>query len=360
MGRKEEPGEALYWCRDGGAPGLRRENGKGGRGMLSLIRSGPHFLLLRGDGEALQGFLVQTFGAVFGFSDPVERSREDQTVLHVEDSGKGDLAVGLCDASPAEILCALSNEKDRSSLREARLLPRWIFLRASGAGSSVLEDIRQELGGVVVPLEALFEWRLSSGTVVGCTSRPLNRPLSLKDLHPDLLVLDMPFDRAYRRLRPRAFELFSQSLGDAAWREVQVQIYDKYELYPDHIRRVELVLDGMEMGFPFGEGWTREAARLLLTVRVYRIRLLTFLDPTVVKELLMGLEYDATGERILDMDLYCGREKIGWGALERAWGDSREDLGRRARERLWKVLPEDTVRELEALELRIREASGLI
>ena len=326
--------------------------------MLSLIRGGPHFLLLRGDGEVLQQFLAENFGAFFGLTDPVDQSREDQTVLHVEDLSRKDLSVGLCNASPAEVFCALLNAKGVSGLREARLLPRWIFLRAS-AGAAVLEDIRRELGGTVVPLEALFEWRLCAGTVVGCTSRPLNRSVLLRDLHPELLVLDMPFDLAYRRLRPRAFELFSQSLGDAAWGEVQVQIYDKYELYAEHIRRVELVLDALEMGFPFGEGWTREAARMLLSVRVYRIRLLTFLAPTAVKELLMGLEYDATGERILDMDLYCGREKIGWGSLERERWLSRVDLGRRARERLWKMLPAEVVRELEVLELRVREASGL-
>lgn len=327
--------------------------------MLSLIRGGPNFLLLRGDGDRLQEFLAQNFGAFFGLTDPVDQSREDQTVLHVEDLSRQELAVGLCNASPAEVFCALLNVEGPSGLREARLLPRWIFLRTFGKGASVLEDIRRELGGTMVPLEALFEWRLSAGAVVGCTTQPLNRSVLLRDLHPELLVLDMPFDLAYRRLRPRAFELFSQSLGDATWGEVQVQIYDKYELYAEHIRRVELVLDALEMGFPFGEGWTREAARLLLMVRVYRIRLLTFLAPVVVKEFLMGLEYDATGERILDMDLYCGREKIGWGSLGRERGLSREELGRRAREKLWNALPAEVVRELEALELRVREASGL-
>ncbi len=327
--------------------------------MLSLIRSGPHFLMLRGEGEALRSVLIHNFEATFGLVDPVDQSREDQTVLHVEDSSGGDLSVGLCNASPAEIFCALLNVKGDSGLKESRLLPRWIFLRSFGKGSSVLEDIRRELGGTVASLDALFEWRLRSGTVVGCTSRPLNRPVLWQDLHPEVLVLDLPFDLAYRRLRPRAFELFSQSLGDATWGEVQVQIYDKYDLYPEHIRRVELVLDALEMGFPFSEGWTREAARMLLVVRVYRIRLLTFLAPSVVKEFLMGLEYDATGERILDMDLYCGREKIGWGPLGRERGLSRDELGRRAREKLWRALPADVVRELEELERRVRDASGM-
>jgi hypothetical protein len=109
-----------------------------------------------------------------------------------------------------------------------------------------------------------------------------------------------------------------------------------------------------------GEGWGRDYAHILMAVRIYRISFFTFLPPEGVKEILMGLEYDAEGERIADLDLYRGREKISWGGLLSKKGplQDRTALGRAFREKLSSRLPGDKAALLESMEREIKSRRG--
>ena len=112
-----------------------------------------------------------------------------------------------------------------------------------------------------------------------------------------------------------------------------------------------------------GEGWGKDFAHILMAVKIYRLRLFTFLPPSTIKEILIGLEYGADGSRLVDFDLYSGKEKISWGGLggkgkERG---ERGSMGTALRAKLFSQLfPEDRqhLQEWESRILRQRTGEG--
>lgn len=339
--------------------------------MLSLVRGGPWLLLLQGKKDALQRYLADVFSAEIHRNHGIaEKTREGQTVVYLVDAPEGrarplwdieleEPSLAVCNASPGEILCHFVNDGLAHFLAAASLLPRILLFRLCCTcpdTSSLVEELGKDFHGTPSTLKELLRWTPSEGTVVCFTTKPLNRLLLMRELLDQVLVLPLPFDEAFRRLQPRALELFNESMGNKDWNEVLIHVYDKFERYEEHLRRVELVLEAHQTGFVLGEGWGTDTAHILLPVRTYRLRLLTFHAPERIKSFLMGLEYSAEGERFLDIDLYCRRRKISWTDSDRRKGASREALGKDLRKELLESLPPETRAELESLEKRLLSA----
>lgn len=71
----------------------------------------------------------------------------------------------------------------------------------------------------------------------------------------------------------------------------------------------------------------------------------------------MGLEYDAEGERLVDMDLFKGKVKIGWQGRA-AKKEDRAAAGGRFRRTLREELLPETATILDALEAELEQAKG--
>ena len=82
-----------------------------------------------------------------------------------------------------------------------------------------------------------------------------------------------------------------------------------------------------------GEGRGKDYARILMQLIIYRFQLATFLEPEQVKGMLMGMEYSASGKRLVDLDLFEGKKKYSWGARSEK-GEDRAKAGARFRESL--------------------------
>ncbi|MBP9028095.1 MAG: hypothetical protein KBF46_02515, partial [Aminivibrio sp.] len=188
------------------------------------------------------------------------------------------------------------------------------------------------------------------------TAKPLNRPLSLADMMDEVLHVEgVSFEKLLNSLRSRALWYFSEGLENRQWNELEIRIYDSWGRYLDHYERLRIVLESLEAGMILGEGWGKDYAHILMAVKIYRLRLFTFLPVPAIKEILMGLEYGADGSRLVDFDLYSGKEKISWGGIGgkgKARGE-RGSIGTDLRAKLLSQLfPEDR-QHLEEWEYRI-------
>ncbi len=150
--------------------------------------------------------------------------------------------------------------------------------------------------------------------------------------------------------------VFQRRLENRQWNELEIRIYDSWGRYLDHYERLRAVLESLEAGMILGEGWGKDYAHILMAVKIYRLRLFTFLPAQTIKEILMGLEYGADGSRLVDFDLFSGKEKISLGRDRRRKSKTRGDrgsIGNGPRAQLFSQLfPEDR-KHLEEWERRI-------
>lgn len=91
-----------------------------------------------------------------------------------------------------------------------------------------------------------------------------------------------------------------------------------------------------------------------MTVDVYRVRLMTFLDVAEIKRYLVGLEYLEDGMRIADHDLYFNRKKISWNEVAKGYANSRDSLGKFYRGKVVEKLAHKELEAFTTLEAEIR------
>jgi hypothetical protein len=82
---------------------------------------------------------------------------------------------------------------------------------------------------------------------------------------------------------------------------------------------------------------------------VYRFQLATFLEPEQIKGVLMGMEYSASGKRLVDLDLFEGKKQYSWGAMAEK-DEDRAKAGTRFRKDLMEELLPSTREELARIE----------
>ena len=330
--------------------------------MISIVRSGPRVLILRGEREGLDKALTTVFDVTrHTFESALDCAGEGQTIVALhgqEEDGRREYRVVSSVAE--EVLSALVNNAV-CRLDSVRLLPRVIFFRVFGDSAPVFEQMEQDLAAGGIPgatarrvrLRYLLRESMKDEIAVCFTYAPLNGPVAIADILDDVLFVDhAPFQELFDFLRSRGLWYFSEGLENRAWNEMEVRIYDSWGFFMEHVERLRVVLGALEIGMILGEGWGRDFAHILMPVRIYRLRLFTFLSPLLVKELLVGLEYGEEGGRLADFDLYSGKDKISWGGLKDRKG-GRENLGKKAREKLFARLRERDVERLSTLERKV-------
>jgi len=259
-------------------------------------------------------------------------------------------------AAADEILALFLNSGAEARPVSVRIMPRLLFFRVFGEKERVIGQIARDYSAERGRLRSVLRVPKKGSIAVCFTAKPLNRPLSLADMMDEVLHVEgVSFEKLLNSLRSRALWYFSEGLENRQWNELEIRIYDSWGRYLDHYERLRIVLESLEAGMILGEGWGKDYAHILMAVKIYRLRLFTFLPVPAIKEILMGLEYGADGSRLVDFDLYSGKEKISWGGIGgkgKARGE-RGSIGTDLRAKLLSQLfPEDR-QHLEEWEYRI-------
>ncbi len=288
--------------------------------MLFLLRQGARSLILRTSKiDSTAEWLKKNFSLMeYGLMESLNRSEPDQTVVLLSTTWKTEDSrySFVLERSPEEMMQVMFNcHTDLPEDITVRLLPRSIHFRVTGNPEPIIEQIGNDFNGVRGKLDELLYDTSDKGIAVLFTDKPLNRNLYLEDHFKDILYINMPPHLLLRHLQWRAVSYFNEGLNEKEWNLVEIRIYDSYSRYMLHCRRLRLFLEACEMGLTIGEGWGKDYAHILMPLRVYTMKILTFYPPKVLKRALMGLEYSEEGERFVDFDLYFNRRKIGWTEL---------------------------------------------
>ncbi len=327
--------------------------------MLHIVRGGPRIMLLTGDEAKIASLIRSSFSCTGRtLEETVERAGEGQSVVLFRGGAKGVRRFILAEAAPDEILALLLNSGGEYLPKTVRLMPRLIFFRVFGEKERVIGQIEKDFQAENKRLKSVLGPAEKDSIAVCFTAKPLNRPLAIRDITDEVLhVRGVSFEKLLDSLRSRALWYFTEGLEDRRWNELEIRIYDSWGDYSSHCDRLRIVIDSLDAGMVLGEGWGKDYAHILMAVRVYRFNFYTFLPPAQIKEMLMGLEYDAAGERLADFDLYGGRDKISWGGVADKSGgrQDRTTLGRSFREKLFSMIQPDDINRLEDLEKQIKE-----
>lgn len=323
--------------------------------MLSLVRSGARILLLRIDDGAILEALSEEFSLTEKrYQAALDQSFEGQTLLLIPPfaDSPGTARVFQAGSDPAELLAFLLNSRFGEHIVEARTLPRTILFRISGNYGEVIKQMQSDFKAKVGKIPFFLRWRDSTRVAIIFTLKNLNGPVAMKDICPDVLYVKMPYETLLRNLRSRAMTYFNEARGHEDWKSLEIRLYDSWERYDLQTRRLRLILEEMELGLVLGEGWGKDYAHVLMAVTVYRFHLATFLDVQQIKEILLGLEYDLSGKRLADLDLYEEKKKTSWGAMAKK-EENREMAGVRFRKELMKKLLPATRRKLARVEKKM-------
>lgn len=324
--------------------------------MLSIVRGGPRIMFMRGveDGfeKALSGKF--TFHEYPVLEDAYNNAGEGQSMILLGRPGRGMKRRFLVvDSLSDEILAFLLNRKNAPVPKYVLMMPRTLLFRIFGEKERVINQIAADYGAKKGKFGSLLRPSRRGSIAVCFTASPLNRPLSFENIMDDILhIQGIPYESLFNSLRSRALWYFSEGLENRQWNDLEIRIYDSWGYFMEHYERLRTVLESLEAGMVLGEGWGKDYAHILMTVKIYRLRLFTFLPPKAVKEILMGLEYSADGTRLADLDLYMGRDKISWGGIGQKAGD-RGTLGFSFREKLFSRLFEEDRKKLQESEVRI-------
>jgi len=331
--------------------------------MLSLMRGAPRLLLLETqDGERLGAFLDKRRAEhAYDLREAWGKAGEQQTLVFLKDTaGKragespdwlDGSRIYVISEGTEDLLCALVNERLCSLVERVESRHGGLIVRTFGQPDAIIDLLKSELGARETEGPEWTAWPDRQCTAVLFTGKSLRNILEPSDLHPRRLVLPMRNEMAYRLMRRSIVRYVTSGLSGRSWNAVELRLYDKYGLYDLHYRRVMRALEALEIGLVVGEGWSRDFARVLLEVKCYSLKMVTPLEPEAVKRTLLGLEVAADGRRILDLDLYGGKRKIGWS--EAAAGESRETAALRSREEIRARLDPADREEFDALEAEI-------
>jgi hypothetical protein len=330
--------------------------------MVSLIRHGPRILLFKSSQpEALIHYLSDAFGAVSCDIDTAfEKATEYSTIIYITDEIKGTVQVNydrnvvIIDEAPDTLLCKIFNCSKRHLIEAVRTAPNILIMRASGNLEKVLHQIQTDFGGTVGTYKEILDSGNDNSTLVALTEKPLNHSVGLNDCHPLFLQLNGNHFEHFKQLRMHGLHYLNVGIDNKDWFEIEIRIYDMYSAYKLHYDRLVEVIEGLELGIVLGESWSKDYPRRFMTVVVYRMRFFTFKEPTLIKNLLLGMEYLSDGTRVVDYDVYYRHKKLYW-TDQRGKKDpqSRHLYSLKYRDEIFSRLSQDSIEKITQIEEEI-------
>lgn len=293
-------------------------------------------------------------------------SDENSTLLFITPTGleitdPDDAAhILLAGGSGTAVLSEVINQKLMKGIERIDMGPRILIFRVPEIEGEILEVLAKDFQARRVSWKEGVRLGEKDQTLLGLTTQRLQQALDEREIYAEYLLIDQPLNESYAQLRREALLYITHSLEDGSWYEYRINLYDTRGEYELHYQRLIQVISGLELGMILGESWTRDHALALMSVMAYQVRLFSFLKPHEVKKILVGLEYDDTGRRLADFDVYHRNKKIPWTETQKAtprWGDKRnkKEEGIYLRKELISKTPEREKKKLVQLETTLLE-----
>jgi len=329
--------------------------------LISLVRkSSKHLVIETNDMNAIEDYFINSLNAFKSSFYAISfRTNEDYTIVYITDDLSKptilnkDTQVYMLSLDSDEILCRITNDKKHYLVKSLRVAPRQIVLRYFGNLDKIIYSILKDYEGKISNIkESALNFELTDSIIV-FTDKPLSRNLSLDDLNEKCLLVKMPFKELYRNIKLNLLMYLNEGLENKNWFELDIRIYDIYNAYHLHYRRLRHVLDNLELGLILGENWSRDRAVMLMSVGVYSIKFFTLYEPKFIKKILLGLEFSSDNVRLCDYDLYYRKKKISWVDIAQNKKESRLDVAARCRKELIDMLPPSSVEYIDNIEKEI-------
>ena len=323
---------------------------------MLYLRMGPRFLFLRTDSmEEIKKYLLDELaGENTSFHEGLDQATDDCTLCFLTDKDK--LKTSLEDAREIILikevasvcLASIINSHVGELIYRVDMGPASMVMRIAGNENKIIERLQLDFDGELVDWEEGIRKGEKGDTILSLTQKPINDRIKEKDFITPNILLPYPASYVQKKLRNEGLLYITQSLEGGEWYELRINIYDSYGNYNEHYHRLIYILSRLEIGMVLGEAWTRDHALMLYSVLAFQIRLFTFYTPVEIKKLLMSLEYDLNGKRLVDFDLYYRNKKISWIDVDKKKGRrfKEEECRKYRMELLERLLPEDVERLL--------------
>lgn len=287
---------------------------------MIALRKGPNMLFIRTHApvDTLEKMEKYGIASRVTLEEGIRNSDEKCSLFFLTDvrsittNVEEALYILLSESNSSEALSQLINTKMAPLLSRVDIATRSLVMRIPGNEDRIMKALIENYGGKTIHWKEGIRQGRSDQSLVWLTNKPLMSRLKEEDVLGDHLLINVPAEELYDHLRRNVLLYISHSMGEDDWYEYRINIYDSYGDYDKHYKRLMHVVTALEMGYVLGESWTKDHALILLSVVAYQIRLFSFMPPEETKAILMGLEYDEKGNRLVDMDLYYRNNKIGW------------------------------------------------
>lgn len=326
--------------------------------MISMIRKGPHIIVVAPGGQALAERLAgwgterQSLKEAFAVSD------EELTIV-VFGPTEGILGVSSIErawtlpAPPEDVLMYLINEGPRECIDTVRSAPHIVLVRALGDIAKAVARAKKDIMASSENFATLIDTK-ADGTILCFTGAPLGTPVGYEQVWPESLYVTGDYRATIKLLKRYGLRYLNEGLGKD-WYDLDIKVYDRYESYDLQLERINFVMDALESGFVTGESWSVDNPRMFMRIDVYRLRFFTYEDPLAVKRNLLGLEYFRDGTRVGDYDLFRGERKVHWSDAAPKQLRERKALGMWCRKALEEKLGPDRLSKLLELDALLAE-----
>lgn len=324
---------------------------------MNFVRKGPGYLFLRTrTPQRVEKTLATCFGGESAeFCQALEKACEDSTVVFISHIGpektrvEDAVSIVLLQDTPPVLLTRVINEELTDIIHHVDIGPGQIVMRIPEAGGEVIQEVRENYGAETVSIREGISCGEVEDTIISFTDRPLRSNIGSLDLVEESLLVSSPYNRVFQKLRQDCVRFITHGLDHSQWYEVKINIYDSDDEYEKQYQRLVTVLSDLEVGFILGESWTKDHAIALLSVIAYQVRIFSIMPPREIKKILLSLEYNDEGKRIVDFDLYHRSEKVSWSSF-RTGSYGRSDLALELKKEIWERLSAETKDKLEELE----------
>lgn len=328
---------------------------------MNFVRKGPRYLFFRTrEPKSLVNFMQDSLsGIMTEVHQALEQGEEDNTIAFITPQERKKTRVNdavniiFLPLSPLVIMEEIVNQKITDIIHKIDSGAGQIVMRIPENGEKIINEIKETYQARSVDLIKGIDRGEASDTILSFTDKPIRTRVNSLNLIKENLLISQPVNSLLKELRRDAIRFITHGLQEqeGQWYELKINIYDSHEDYETQYQRLSLVLSDLEAGFILGETWTKDHAIALFSVIAYQIRFFTFLKPEEIKKILLALEYDEKGKRIVDYDLYHKSNKVRWYDVSKVKiKKDRTELGKTLRKELNKNLSSSTIKRLKELE----------
>jgi len=329
---------------------------------MNFVRKGPRYLFFNSkySNQLEEFFLKFLNGELTKLSDALEKSQEEDCIAFIIPNDvnkvriKGTESVIFLPDSPFVVMEEIINHGMTDIINNVDSGAGQIVMRIPRDGKEVIQEIEETYQAKPVNLVEAIDQGTADDTILSFTDKPIRNKVKSLDLIKKNLLISKPVHNLYQELRRDAVRYITHGLDQDQWYELKINIYDSRDRYTLQYQRLSLILSDLEAGFILGESWTKDHAIALFSVIAYQIRLFTFLSPDEIKRILLSLEYDKNGKRLVDYDLYYNSKKVNWyKVVNKGKKIDRVNLAMGMRQELIANMSQETLDKLNNLEKQL-------